>query len=303
MTAASVARVRARAVANARRAVTALAIAVLAAGCVEGGVRLKRVDASRSDTDLDIMVLPPFECDFSVLPLNCATPFRLPASEGHVVTFSNREWSSASGKWCNENGMHGAIFSFRGTNANDSNSISVNSMDGSLRLMLTVSPGSYGGGGLAFEAGCTDMSAFTGVQFTVAVASGSLTGCSYQLQLQTFEQRPTTQAPSGGCDQATMSCYGYPAAANLPAPSTDLTMPTLVTVPFTSFGPSVMPAPAQIVGLQWQVNASTGSCTVELRIDDVAFIPGAAPPEPTTDGGGDDGSGGDGGVDDASTAP
>jgi hypothetical protein len=31
----------------------------------------------------------------------------------------------------------------------------------------------------------------------------------------------------------------------------------------------------QVVGLQWQVNSSQGSgtCTVELRIDDVKFIP------------------------------
>jgi hypothetical protein len=281
----------------------ALAITVLAAGCVEGGVRLMRIDASRSDTNVDLMVeevLPPFECDLAVVPLDCAAPFRPPAGEGHVVNFSYREWSSAQGKWCNENGMHGAIFSFKGNAPDDSNSISVNSMDGSLRLSLSVSSGSYGGGGLAFEAGCTDVSAFTGVQFTVAIASGSLTGCSYQLQLQTFEQRPTTQNPPGACDLSIMSCYGFPAAASLPAPSTDPTMPTLVTIPFSSFGASVMPAPAQVVGLQWQVNASTGSCVVELRIDDVAFIPGAAPPEPAGD---DGGSGGDGGVDDASTAP
>ena len=36
-----------------------------------------------------------------------------------------------------------------------------------------------------------------------------------------------------------------------------------------------------MVGLQWQVNSSGGGCTVELRIDDIAFIPAArAPPEP-----------------------
>ena len=57
-------------------------------------------------------------------------------------------------------------------------------------------------------------------------------------------------------------------------------MPTLVSIPFGSFGESVMPAPAQIVGLQWQVNSSSGACTVELRLDDIAFIPAVAPPEP-----------------------
>ncbi len=271
--------------------VSALAIAALAAGCVEGGVRLKRVDASTSDTNVDQKfeeVGPAFVCESAIAPLDCAQPFRLPASNGHVTDFGVREWRSANGKWCNENGLHGAIFSFKGSGPNDSNAISVNTMDNSLRLTLTVSSGSYGGGGLAFEAGCFDATAFEGVQFTVAVASGSLTGCTYQLQLQTFEQRPMTQNPPGGCDLNFTSCYGFPAAAGLPTPSTDLTMPTLVTLPFTQFGQSVMPAPAQIVGLQWQVNSSSGMCTVELRLDDIAFIPASAPPEPSgTDGGAD----------------
>ena len=231
-------------------------------------------------------VAPPFKCSGSIAPLDCAAPFMLPA-DGRVTDFSMREWSSAGGKWCNEGGVHGAIFSFKGNAPNDSNAISVNTDDASLRLTLSVSSGSYGGGGLAFESGCLNASAFTGVQFTAAVASGSLTGCTYQLQLQTFEQRPTSQSPPGGCDILTTSCYGFPAAANLPTPSTDITMPTLVSLPFGSFGASVMPAPAQIVGLQWQVNSSSGACTVELRIDDIAFIPAAAPPEPATSDAGD----------------
>lgn len=260
---------------------SALAIAALAGGCVDGGPRRTRlestvgVDGGRRD----VVVEQPFMCSGSIAALNCAAPFTLPA-DGHVTDFSNREWNSGSGKWCNEGGVHGAIFSFKGNGPNDSNAISVNTMDGSLRLTLSVSSGSYGGGGLAFESGCLNASAFAGIQFTAAVASGSITGCTYQLQLQTFEQRPTTQSPPGGCDINTTSCYGFPAAANLPTPSTDITMPTLVSIPFDSFGASVMPAPAQIVGLQWQVNSSSGACTVELRLDDIAFIPAAAPPEP-----------------------
>ena len=102
-----------------------------------------------------------------------------------------------------------------------------------------------------------------------------------------FAAQPTTQSPPGGCDILTTSCYGFPAATNLAAPSPDITMPTLVSIPFGSFGASVMPAPAQIVGLQWQVNSSGGACTVELRLDDIAFIPAAAPPEPATSDAGD----------------
>jgi hypothetical protein len=175
--------------------------------------------------------------------------------------------------------MHGAIFPYKGSGANDNTTITVNTDDGSLRLMTTVSNGSYGGGGIAFEAGCVDASAFEGVQFTIAIASGSLTGCTYQMQLQTFEQRPTMPLPAGGCDQNTASCYNFPSATGLPAPSTDPANPTLVTLPFDSFSAARMfPTPTELVGFQWQVNSSGGQCTVELRIDDVAFIPAAAPP-------------------------
>ena len=268
--------------------VCAVVIAGLAAGCGGAGGERRMQLTHTTDASSDVVVLAPFKCPSAVQALNCAAPFKLQA-DGHVTDFSTREWSSASGKWCDESGMHGSIFSFKGTGANDSNAISVNTMDGSLRLALTVSTGSYGGGGIAFEAGCLDASAFMGLQFSIAVASGSLDGCAYQIQLQTFEQRPTTQNPSGGCDQNTTSCYSFPYVRNnLPAASTDPAMPTLVTLPFNMFSASMMPAPAQIVGLQWQVNSTSSMCTVELRLDDIAFIPAAPPAEPGDDGGASD---------------
>ena len=258
----------------------ALTIAVAVAGC--GGTTGERrarlmPTVGLPDAGPEVAHEPPFMCSGSIAALDCTNPFKL-GPDGHVTDFSMREWSSGSGKWCDASGMHGSIFSFKGNAPMDNNGSSVD-MDGSLRLMLSVSSGSYGGGGLAFEAGCLDASEFTGVTFSVAVASGSLSGCALQLQLQTFEQRPTTQSPAGGCDQNTTSCYSYPAATGLPAASTDITMPTVVNIPFTSFGRAqTAPAPTQIVGLQWQVNSSSGACTVELRIDDVGFIPAAAPP-------------------------
>jgi len=259
----------------------ALAILALAAsGCPDGGIRRSPlqptvgVDASGSDVKIE----PPYMCSGSIAALNCAAPF-IPPADGHITDFSMREWNGGSGKWCDPAGMHGSTFSFKGSGANDSSAIGVNTDDGSLRLTLTVSNGSYGGGGLAFEAGCVDASAFDGVQFSAAITSGSLTGCTYQLQLQTFEQRPLQQSPPGACDMNTASCYNFPAARNLAAPSTDPTAPTLVTAHFSDFSASnLMPGPQQIVGLQWQVNAAGGQCTVELRLDDVGFIPAAAPP-------------------------
>jgi hypothetical protein len=44
---------------------------------------------------------------------------------------------------------------------------------------------------------------------------------------------------------------------------------------FTNQTGSTIPLATQIVGVQWQVNSGNngaGTCTVELRIDDVKFI-------------------------------
>lgn len=247
-------------------------LAIAAVGCGgAGGMRRTRVEADANGVVL--CSSPAYECNLSVQTLDCAAPAHLDA-DGRVTDFSCREWNTSAGKWCNRrDGYHGSMFSFKGTGAEDLNAIAVDTIDASLRLSLTVSNGSYGGGGLAFEGGCVDASAFTGIEFSVAVASGSLTNCTYQLQLQTFEQRPMSQNPPGGCDLNTTSCYGFPASRITATPSTDITMPTLVSIPFSSFSASVMPAPAQIVGLQWQVNSASGACTVELRIDDIRFIP------------------------------
>ena len=220
-----------------------------------------------------VVVTTPFVCSNENV-LNCSLAARL-RPDGHVTNFSKREYSAASGKWCDESEFHGSVFSFPGNKSTDTNSITVDTVDQAMKLSLNVSAGSYGGGGLAFES-CLDATAFAGVQFSIAVSGGSLTGCTYQLQLQTFEQRPNTQTPPGACDPQTASCYNFPAATNLPTPSTDPSNPTLVMIPFSSFGASVAPAPAQLVGLQWQVNAAPAGCTVELRIDDIDFIPATA---------------------------
>jgi len=283
----------------------ALAIAPLTAGCGgAGGIRRERItfDAGAGGgTDGGDAALPAFMCSASVAALNCAAPFML-HPDGHLVDFSDREWKSSTGKWCDESGYHGSIYGY--TNSamfpNDTHTQGVPA-DGAFHLALTVTGGQYGGGGLAFEGGCMDLNAFTGIKFTAAIASGSQANCPLQLQLPTFEQRPTTQNPPGGCDSAAGSCFNYPTATALPSLSSDPANPTQVVLPFTSFSRVTTGTLAQIVGIQWQVNATGGACTVEFVFDNIDFIPA-----PTPDAG-DDGSGSDGGdggtVDDASAAP
>jgi len=270
-------------------ATATLAAAALVAGCGgTGGTRLSRLTPTEGvvipDGGTDVMMLPPYMCSGSVVGFDCSMPFPL-RPDGHISDFSSREWNNTAGKWCNASGFHGSLYSYtNSTNfPQDTHSQKVDPNDASLHFAFMVSAGQYGGGGLAFEGGCLDVSAFTGVQFSVAVVSGSLASCPLQLQLQTFEQRPTSPFPGGGCDQSTTSCYSFPAATGLPAISTDPANPTVVSLPFSSFS-KITGALTQVVGLQWQVNAQ-GACTVEIKIDDVGFIPAAAPPEPSDDGG------------------
>jgi len=143
-----------------------------------------------------------------------------------------------------------------------------------LKLNFMVSAGQYAGGRLNFDS-CVDARMFNSIQFTASLATaGSLNGCTLQVQLQTQDQRPTTAMnPSGGtCTAAT--CERYP-AATLTAPTATAAM---VTTRFTAFdnpANSAIATAGQITGIQWQVNSGnsgSGTCTVELHIDNVRFV-------------------------------
>jgi len=191
---------------------------------------------------------------------------------GQIVDFSALEWGAMPNKWCDVNGLDGAVFAYAGAAPSTSTAM-VDTTARNLRLNFTVSAGQYAGGGVSFDS-CVDASAFNAISFTASVAAGNLTGCVWQVQLQTQDQRPATQTdPTGGtCNAASANgCYRFPAAT--------LTMPVAATyvVPFASFNNpagSTIALPTQIVGVQWQANSQsgTGTCTVELHIDDVRFV-------------------------------
>jgi hypothetical protein len=191
---------------------------------------------------------------------------------GQVVDFSALEWNATTGKWCDVNGLDGDTFAYAGTTPSAS-TVAVDTTAHNLRLSLTVSAGQYAGGGVSFDS-CVDASSFNAISFSASVTSGSLNGCVWQVQLQTQDQRPSNLTdPTGGtCNPAGANgCYRYPAAT--------LAMPVAATyvVPFTSFNnpaSSTIATAMQVVGVQWQANSAsgTGTCTVELHIDDVRFV-------------------------------
>jgi hypothetical protein len=193
--------------------------------------------------------------------------------DGQVVDFSPSEWTSASATWCDAHGLDGGVSSYAGTSSTAAASVDTTAQN--LKLALTVGAGQYAGGRVNFES-CVDASSFNAVQFTASVTAGSLAGCTWQVQLQTQDQRPTASTnPTGGtCNATTTTCERYPAYTLAAATA----VATTLTAPFSSFNNpanSAIPTASQIVGLQWQVNSGnsgSGTCTVELRIDNVRFV-------------------------------
>jgi hypothetical protein len=202
--------------------------------------------------------------------LDCTTAGSLKLADGQVADFSAAEWNNTAAKWCDADGLDGGLSSYAGTPSTAAAAVDATAQN--LKLNLMVVSGGYAGGRVNFDS-CVDARAFNSVQFTASVSAGSLAGCSWQVQVQTQDQRPSTLTnPTGGtCNSTTTTCERYPVATLAAATATA----TTYTVRFSSFNnpsTSAIATPSQIVGLQWQVDSSGGACTVELRIDSIKFV-------------------------------
>jgi hypothetical protein len=202
--------------------------------------------------------------------LDCSSTGALKLAGGQITDFSAAQWSPATSQWCDAGGLRGHLFSFAGTSSTATATVDTTAQN--LKLSLMVGKTDYAGGGIMFES-CVNASQFTSLQFTATVTTGSLTGCVWQVQLQTQDQRPTTATdPAGGT--CTTNCERYPVVSSLAAPSATAAPYTETFTLFTNQTGSTIPMAGQITGVQWQVNSGSngsGTCTVELRIDDVTF--------------------------------
>jgi hypothetical protein len=202
--------------------------------------------------------------------LDCSSSGALTLPGGKITDFSTTQWNNTTSQWCDASGLRGHLFAFAG--AASSAAATVDTSAQNLKLNLTVGKTDYAGGGIMFES-CVNASAFTSVQFTASITSGSLSGCVWQVQLQTQDQRPTTATdPTGGT--CSSNCSAYPVVSNLAVPGATATSYTEAFTAFTNQTGSTIPLATQLVGVQWQVdsgNNGSGTCTVELRIDDVVF--------------------------------
>jgi len=193
-----------------------------------------------------------------------------------VTDFGANDWNATTGKWCDAHGLDGNVFFYAGTGSTAAAVVDTTAPR-NLKLNFTVTAGQFAGGGMTFDS-CVNATGFNSVQFTALITAGSLSGCAWQVQVQTLDERPSTATnPSGGtCNTTTTTCFNYPAYAIAAAPPLTPAAPMTFSAPFTGFtNPLGSMIRTQVVGLQWQVNSSggTGTCTVELRIDDIKFIP------------------------------
>jgi len=190
--------------------------------------------------------------------------------DGLVTDFSPAQWSSTTMLWCDADGLSGQTYSFAGTGA--TSVVTVDTTANNLKMAITVPANGYAGGGILFYS-CVNASSFNALSFSAIVPTGNLTGCNWEVQLQTQDERPTTATMPGGGTCTASTCYQAPAVTGLQGP-TSAGHP--FTEPFTSFtggGTLTAPLATQIVGVQWQVNGSASSgCTVELHTDDIKFV-------------------------------
>ena len=114
----------------------------------------------------------------------------------------------------------------------------------------------------AHATSCQSIGSYTSIRFSVSGTNN----CPIWLQMQTFNLKPNTDKPEGGC---TSNCLNYPTVQNISVTSSP------VTVPLSSFSPWTSTLAGQVVGVYWFLNTMTNkpACTADLHFDDITLVP------------------------------
>lgn len=162
--------------------------------------------------------------------------------------------------WTASNGVTGWSFAYHG-GAPSIATAQLGALAHDLHCTASVGNVSYAGCGIVINS-CLTAGANAALRFSV---TGKST-CDVALQIQTYERKPFTDTPPGGC---TAACGNY-------ASSTSLSLsPSPVTVPLSTLTNWTTASASQIVGLEWQMTIPAGktSCTADLRFDDIQLVP------------------------------
>lgn len=194
----------------------------------------------------------------------CATPIT-PANKtsGGVTDFT--DWDAGTVRWGSSAGLNGTVFAYASTNASMTTPPKVEGTPPGLHLVGSVPASAYAGGGLTFLS-CVKSTGFTRISFQ---AYGSAVNCNIELQLQTFDQRPTDQDPPGGC---TGTCYTFPLFSQVVTPTAapGVTVTKLLT-DLTRWSDA---SSTQLVGIQWQFTSNgSGTCTPNVTFTNIKLVP------------------------------
>jgi hypothetical protein len=188
-----------------------------------------------------------FNCTNAVVPNN-----------GVITDFT--DWNAQTSRW-GTGPLTGNVYQY-GIASSTMNPVKVEGSPAGLHMSGSVPSGGYGGGGLTFFS-CVTVASFTKVLFDIY---GSATGCSIELQLQTYDQRPTDQTPPGGCkNDAGSNCYRFPAKSQI------VSLSSAVAATLSAFTNWSTAAAGQIVALQWQFTSNGGTCTPNATVTNIRF--------------------------------
>jgi len=186
--------------------------------------------------------------------IDCSAPSVPPAllSDFNVQATMGSRWASSSG-------LAGTVFAF--ANSTSTATATVSAAPGDLHLTASVIASSYAGGGILFDS-CQSIGSYTSIRFSV---SGTNT-CPIWMQIQTYNLKPTTDTPQGGCAS---NCLNYPTVQNVAI------SPSPVTVPLSSFSPWSSTLAGQVVGVYWFLDTLSGgaACTTDLHFDNITLVP------------------------------
>lgn len=188
----------------------------------------------------------------------CGGVVPMSPSNGIVSDFASINASGES--WTASSGVTGRPFAYHGATASAATA-QLGAVAHDLHCNANVGNASYAGCGIVTDICLTALS-YTALRFSV---SGRST-CLVELQIQTYERKPSTDAPPGGC---TASCGNYSSSASLTLTSSP------VTVALSTLATWTPASASQIVGVQWQLTNPPGksSCTADLRFDDIQLVP------------------------------
>jgi hypothetical protein len=178
------------------------------------------------------------------------------------------DWNATTARW-GTGALTGDVYQYGAAGA--AMAAKVEGSPAGLHLSGSVPSGGYGGGGLTFFS-CLTSASFTKISFDVY---GSAAGCSIELQLQTYDQRPVDQTPPGACkSDGGSSCFKFPAKSQIVNLSSAVAAPgTTVSATLSTFTNWSATAAGQIVGMQWQFLSSSGTCTPNATFTNIKFLP------------------------------